>query len=263
MDLHLKGKSVIVTAASKGLGKATALQFAKEGASVIIASRNKNELKIVVEEIKKESHNENVNYAVCDITKMNDISELIKTAVERFGGIDILINNSGGPPAGGFEKFTDEDWQKAYELNLLSYVRLIREVIPYMREVGAGRIINIASSSIKQTLDDLILSNTFRAGVLGLAKGLSQELAKDNILINTVGPGRIATDRVVELDELRAEKMEVAYESLLKETEKSIPMGRYGNSEEFAKVVVFLSSGANTYVTGQSLIVDGGLVKAL
>lgn len=263
MDLHLTGKSVIVTASSKGLGKATALEFAKEGAAVMISSRNESELEKVVAEIKEESNNDKVHYAVCDVTKSGDVKNLIETTVGLYGKVDILINNSGGPPAGGFEDFSDEDWQNAFELNLLSYIRLVRGVIPHMRKTGEGRIINIASSSIKQTLDNLILSNTFRAGVLGLSKGLSQELAKDNILINTIGPGRIATDRVVELDEIRAGKEDVSYEDLLEETEKSIPIGRYGRPEEFAKVVVFLSSSANTYVTGQSLIVDGGLIKAL
>src|SRR5699024_112779 len=128
-------------------------------------------------------------------------------------------NNAGGPPAGGFDKFSDEAWQKAYELNLLSYVRMIREVLPHMRKAGAGKIVNFASSSIKQTLDNLILSNTFRAGVVGLSKSLSQELAKDNILINTIGPGRIATKRVAELDQIRANTLGISYEELRKQTE--------------------------------------------
>ena len=263
MDLQLKGKSVIVTAASKGLGKATAKQFAEEGAHVLISSRNKEELEIVVEEIKKETGNNQVRYAVCDITDAASIKKLVETAVQWNGTVDVLINNAGGPPAGGFDKFSDADWQKAYELNLLSFIRLIREVLPHMRKSGSGKIVNFASSSIKQTLDNLILSNTFRAGIVGLSKSLSQELAKDNILINTVGPGRIATDRVAELDEIRAKQLGVSYEDLKAQTEKAIPIGRYGQPDEFAKMVVFLSSGANTYITGQSFVVDGGLVKAL
>lgn len=263
MDLKLKGKAVIVAAASKGLGKATAMQFAKEGAHVMIASRKKEELIQTVELIKKESGNHQVSYSVCDITNPEDIDGLIKTTIAWTGRIDVLVNNSGGPPAGNFEDFSDKDWQNAFELNLLSYVRMIRSVLPYMKDREEGRIINIASSSIKQTLDDLILSNTFRAGVLGLAKGLSQELAKHNILINTIGPGRIETDRVVELNELRADKQGVSFDDVQQKSESTIPIGRHGQPEEFANAVVFLASGANTYITGQTLIVDGGLVKAL
>lgn len=263
MDLHLKGKSVIVSASSKGLGRATAEQFAKEGAHVLISSRNEEELKKSAANIKEVSGNENVRYHVCDITSPEDIMQLVQAAVDWNGTVDVLINNAGGPPAGTFDSFSDDEWQQAYELNLLSFVRLIREVLPHMRENGGGRIVNFASSSIKQTLDNLILSNTFRAGIVGLSKSLSQELASDHILINTVGPGRIATDRVAELDHIRAKNVDVSYEEIREQTEASIPMGRYGRPEEFAKLVVFLSSGANTYITGQSLLVDGGLVKAL
>lgn len=263
MDLGLKGKSIIVMAGSKGLGKATALEFAAEGAKVVIGSRSEEELEQAVAEIKEQTDNPNVFYQICDVTKAEDIKKLVEFTAEKNGGVDVLINNAGGPPAGGFDQFTDEDWQKAYELNLLSYIRAIREVLPFMREQGSGHILNFASSSIKQTLDNLLLSNTFRAGIVGLAKGLSQEFSKDNILINTLGPGRIATDRVEELDRLRAGKLNKSYEDLKEATEKSIPMGRYGRPDEFAKQAVFLCSGANTYVTGQTLLVDGGLVKAL
>lgn len=263
METHLQGKSVIVTAASKGLGKASALEFAREGAKVILSSRNKEELEKTVQEIKEATGNDHVNYVVCDITDANSIRNLVERTVELYGGVDVLINNSGGPPAGGFDSFDDDDWQKAFELNLLSVIRLVREVIPYMRRSGGGHIVNFASSSIKQTLDHLILSNTFRMGIVGLSKTLSQELSKDNILINTIGPGRIATDRVEELDRIRAEKLGVAYEELREKTEESIPMGRYGTPEEFAKAVLFFCSGANTYITGQAFVVDGGLVKSL
>ncbi|SFJ48577.1 3-oxoacyl-[acyl-carrier protein] reductase [Halobacillus dabanensis] len=263
MDLQLKGKSVVVLASSKGLGKAISTEFAKEGAHVLISSRNQEELEKTKAEIVEISGNQKVEYQVCDVTKKEDIEQLIQKAIEWNGTVDVLINNAGGPPAGTFDQFTDEDWQKAFELNLLSFTRTIREVLPSMKEQQQGRIINIASSSIKQTLDNLILSNTFRAGIVGLAKSLSQELASDNILINTVGPGRIATDRVAALDEKRADKLGTSVEELKKKTEQSIPTGRYGEPEEFARSVVFLASGANTYLTGQSLVIDGGLVKAL
>ncbi len=254
---------MIVTASSKGLGKATALEFAKEGAHVLISSRNTEELQAAKKEIQEVSGNDNVDYAVCDVTDPGQIKQLVQKAVDWNGTVDVLINNAGGPPAGTFDKFTDEDWNNAFELNLLSFVRTVREVLPSMRKQQSGRIINIASSSIKQTLENLILSNTFRAGVVGLSKSLSQELAGDNILINTVGPGRIATDRVAQLDERRAEKLGTTAEKVKEQTEQSIPIGRYGEPDEFAKAVVFLASGANTYLTGQSLVVDGGLVKAL
>nr|WP_170295448.1 SDR family oxidoreductase [Chengkuizengella sediminis] len=258
----MKGKSVVITAGSKGLGKATALEFAKEGAHVIISSRNEEELAKTKHEIEKETGNKNVHFLVCDITKVDDIKQMVNEAVERFGMVDVLINNAGGPPTGTFDQMTDEDWLYAFELNLLSFIRTIREVLPYMKKQQHGHIINFASSSIKQPIDNLILSNTFRTGIVGLAKSLSQELASDNILINTVGPGRISTDRLAQLDGIRAEKQGKTIEEIKLETEATIPLGRYGEPSEFAKMVVFLASGANTYVTGQSFVIDGGMVKA-
>ncbi|MFG6149289.1 SDR family oxidoreductase [Halobacillus sp. B23F22_1] len=263
MDLHLQGKSVVVTAASKGLGKATALEFAKEGASVLISSRNEEELKRSKNDIIERTGNENVAYEVCDVTNPEHIKKLVQRAISWNGSVDVLINNAGGPPAGTFEDFSDGDWQHAFELNLLSFTRTIREVLPSMKKQQSGHIVNIASSSIKQSLDHLILSNTFRAGIVGLSKSLSQELAADNILINTVGPGRIATDRVESLDQKKAESLGISAEEVKEQSAQSIPMKRYGDPEEFARAVVFLASGGNTYVTGQALVVDGGLVKAL
>ncbi|WP_106496521.1 SDR family oxidoreductase [Lentibacillus sp. Marseille-P4043] len=263
MDLGLQGKSVVVLASSKGLGKASAQTFAAEGAHVFISSRNEQELEKAKNDIQKETGNENVEYAVCDITKPDSIKQLIAKAVEKNGTIDVLVNNAGGPPAGLFSDFDDQAWHDAFELNLLSFVRTIREVLPYMKKQRSGHIVNIASSSIKQTLDNLILSNTFRAGIVGLSKSLSQELAEDNILINTVGPGRIATDRVANLDQQNAEKLNMNADELKAKTEQSIPIKRYGEPQEFANMIVYLCSQANTYVTGQSLVVDGGLVKAL
>ncbi|WP_101843569.1 SDR family oxidoreductase [Halobacillus sp. Marseille-P3879] len=263
MDLHLQGKSVIVTAASKGLGKAVALEFAKEGACVLISSRSEAELKKTKQDIVAQSGNNQVDYTVCDMTKPEQIESLIKRAADWNGAVDVLINNAGGPPAGTFEDFSDEDWQQAFELNLLSFTRTIREVLPSMKKQKSGHIINIASSSIKQTLDNLILSNTFRAGIVGLAKSLSQELAPHNILINTVGPGRIATDRVESLDQKKADELGITIEEVKDKAAQAIPMQRYGEPEEFARAVVFLASGGNTYVTGQAVVVDGGLVKAL
>ncbi len=263
MDLGLQGKSVIVTAASKGLGKATAKQFAIEGAHVLISSRNENELKQTVEEVRSESGYNNIDYFVCDMTNHQEIEQLVAKAVDLYGTVDVLINNTGGPPSGSFDTVDDEDWQHAFELNLLSFIRTTREVLPHMRKSGRGHIVNFASSSIKQPIDHLILSNTFRAGIVGLSKSLSQELAGDNILINTIGPGKIDTDRLAELEQVTAEQLNVSFDEVRAASEQTIPIGRYGQPEEFAKAVLFLCSDANTYITGQSLLIDGGMVKAL
>ncbi|SFE21075.1 3-oxoacyl-[acyl-carrier protein] reductase [Lentibacillus persicus] len=263
MDLNLNDKSVVVLASSKGLGKATARQFASEGARVFLASRDEDALEKTAAEIREETGNPNVAFSVCDIKDAGSIKQLITKAVSAHGPIDILVNNAGGPPAGSFDDIDDDAWQHAFELNLLSFTRAIREVLPHMRKQGGGHILNFSSSSIKEPIDGLILSNTFRAGIIGLAKSLSQELAPDNILINTIGPGRIGTDRVDHLDSVNAEKLGIPIEDVREEAKNKIPLGRYGSPEEFAKIAVFLCSQANTYVTGQSFLIDGGMVKAL
>lgn len=261
MNLKLNGKVALVVASSQGLGKAIAEQLVTEGTSVMITSRNEEKLQTVYEELKQIGKG-NVSYCPADITKIEDIQNLVTKTREEFGKIDILINNAGGPPGGTFEKFSDQDWQNAFELNLLSYVRTVREVLPDMKKNG-GRIINIASSSIKQPIPGLILSNTFRLGVVGLAKSLAEELAPYNILVNTIAPGRIATDRVAHLDQVKAEKQGVSREDIEEASKKNIPLGRYGKPEEFAKVVTFFVSEASTYMTGSSFVVDGGMVKAI
>ncbi|RDW16951.1 3-oxoacyl-ACP reductase [Oceanobacillus arenosus] len=263
MDLKLQGKSVIVTAASKGLGKAIAMEFAREGAHVLISSRNAESLQATMDEIIEETGNKKIDYAVCDMKNVADINALAAKAILWNGTVDVLINNAGGPPAGPFMEMTDDDWYHAFELNLLSFVRMIRSVVPTMQKQKSGHIVNLASSSIKTSLDQLVLSNTLRPGIVGLAKTLAQELSVDNILINTVGPGTIETDRILDLNQSKANQQNVAIDQIRDEEIEKIPMKRYGRPDEFAKAVVFLASGANTYITGQSLIVDGGLVKAL
>lgn len=174
----------------------------------------------------------------------------------------MLVNNAGGPPAGTFEEMSDDDWQYAFELNLLSYIRFIRETLPYMKKKG-GKIVNIASSSVKEPIPGLILSNTFRTGIIGLTKTLASELAQYEILINTVAPGRIATDRVASLDEIAANKQGKTKEEIEEMMKKTIPLGRYGKPEEFATYVCFLLSDMNSYMTGQTLLIDGGMVKSI
>lgn len=262
MDLGLKGKAVLVLASSKGLGRATALQFASEGARVMLTSRNEQELKRTAEDIQQQTGQE-VHYIQADVSQGEDIKRLVDATLESFGTINVLVNNAGGPPAGKFEDFQDEDWYKAFDLNLLSYIRAIREVLPVMKKQQSGRIVNITSSSIKQPIDNLLLSNTLRLGVVGLAKTLALELAQDNILINTVGPGVIKTDRIIELDSIKAKELGVSLEEIQETKQGQIAIGRYGEPHEFAKTILFFGSFANTYITGQTLLVDGGLVKAI
>jgi 3-oxoacyl-[acyl-carrier protein] reductase len=261
MDLGLKDKSVLVMASSAGLGKAAALEFAREGANVMLFGRSEARLMAAGTEIR-EVAGKAPAYTVGDITRPEDIKKVVNNAVEKFGHVYALVNNAGGPPAGTFDDFQDEAWQKAYELNLLSYIRAIREVLPHMRKRGGGRIVNYTSSSVKQVLDNLILSNTFRMGVMGLTKSLAQELGRDNILINVMGPGRIGTDRILELDAIRARKAGITTEQVHESTIKTIALGRYGVPEEYARLTVFLCSEANSYITGQTVLVDGGMTRA-
>jgi 3-oxoacyl-[acyl-carrier protein] reductase len=262
MNLGLEGKVALVTAASRGLGRAVATELAREGAQVVVSSRDEETLGITATEIGEETGAEVAHFSA-DLSAEEDIGALVSHAVERFGGVDVLINNTGGPPAGGFDDFGDEEWKAAFELILLSVVRMVRGVLPLMRNRGGGRIVNIASSSVKQPIEDLILSNTFRAGLAGLAKSLSFELAPDGILVNTLGPGRILTERSASIDASRAETLEVPVEKVREQVEAQIPLGRYGAPEELARVAAFLASPANGYVTGQAILVDGGMVRAL
>src|SRR5688572_16724673 len=226
MDLQLTSKPVIVCASSAGLGKATALEFAREGARVMLCSRRAAELERAAADIKAATGNEPA-FTVVDVTKPADITRLVEATVAAFGGIYTLINNSGGPPAGTFDQFDDAAWQSAFELNLLSYVRTTRTALPFLRK-SAGRIVNFTSSSVKSPIENLILSNTFRTGVLGLTKTLAGELGHDGVLVNVLGPGRIQTDRIEQLDKIRATKLNSTVEQVRTETAKSIPVGRYG-----------------------------------
>lgn len=261
MELNLSNKAALVIASSKGLGRAVAEQLVKEGASVMITSRNEDNLKKVQEELLQYETG-NVSFFKADITNPNEVKMLIIETINQLGRIDILVNNAGGPPAGTFEEIAEEDWQKAFELNLLSFVRITKYALPYLK-VNGGKIINIASSSVKEPIPGLILSNTLRLGIVGLTKTLAQEFAAYNILINTVAPGRIATDRVAELDEIVAKKHGLPRGEIEAKMKAIIPLGRYGTPQEFANFVTFLVSDANTYMTGNTYLVDGGMVKSI
>lgn len=261
MELGLKGKGALVMASSSGLGKAIALELCREGAKVMLFSPFEEQLREAQAEIAKETGNQ-PEFFTGSITNAQDIENLVQTTVEKCGPIFALVNNTGGPKPGVFDIFSDQDWQDAYELCLLSYIRTIRAVLPSMRQNGGGRILCSTSSSVKAVLDNLILSNTFRMGVMGLAKTLSQELGKDHILVNVIGPGRIGTARIDQLDAIRAQKQGITVDEVQQQTYQTIPMGRYGKPEEYGKLAAFLCSEANTFITGQTVLVDGGMVKA-
>jgi 3-oxoacyl-[acyl-carrier protein] reductase len=261
MDLNLKGKTALLAASSQGLGFAIARELFKEGANVVISGRDEEKLKQKLSELEGLGTGK-ASYIKADLTNPEEIRNLVASTVKEYGRFDILVNNSGGPPAGSFESLADEQWIGAFELNLLSYVRLIREALPHMK-AGGGRILNVASSSIKEPIPGLILSNTFRTGIVGLSKTLASELAPYGIIINTIAPGRVATDRTKHLDQVRSEKTGLDIETVEKEAINKIPLGRYGTPEEFARVAAFLLSDANSYMTGSAFLVDGGMVKAI
>lgn len=262
MDTSLHDASVLVTAASRGLGFATARLYAKEGAKVTIASRDETRLCEAASAIQTET-GQRVQTVRLDVQRPEEISRAVQTAVDFGGGLDVLVCNSGGPPAGTVASFEDSAWYQAFDSNFMSVVRLVRASLDALKQSGHGRIVSITSTSIKQPISGLALSNTMRAGVLALTKTLASELAPFGVLVNTVGPGRISTERMIELDTLTANRTGETLEDVAKKSSERIPLGRYGSPDEFARAVVFLGSPANTYITGQALLVDGGMVTAL
>jgi 3-oxoacyl-[acyl-carrier protein] reductase len=262
MDLGLKGKVVLVAGASQGMGRATALGFAREGAKVAICARGEAALNEAAEVIRKQTGSE-VFAMVADMSKPADIQKFVNGSAERLGRVDVIVNNAGGPPPGEFMKFTDEDWSNAYNLSFMSTMRMTRAAVPHMRKVGGGRVINITSYSVKEPITGLVLSNAVRSAVIGLAKTLSRELAPDNILINNVCPGRIDTDRAQKLNKARADRLGKPLEEINKEMAAEVPLGRYGTPEEAADVIVFLGSDRASYVTGTTIQIDGGLVRGI
>lgn len=262
MDLNLTGKRAIVMAASRGLGYASALALAREGCNLVICSRDVTRIRAAADMIARETR-QRVHPIAADVSGEHEAQRLVDTAVAEYGGLDIVVHNAGGPPAGEFATIDEAQWQKAFEQNLLSLVRIVHAAVPALRREGGGRIITIASSSIKQPIPNLVLSNALRAGIWGLAKTLSRELAADKILVNVIAPGRIQTERIDELDRVTADKAGKSLDEVKRASAANVPLGRIGRPEELANLVVFLASDAASYITGQAITVDGGAGTAL
>jgi 3-oxoacyl-[acyl-carrier protein] reductase len=263
MDLGLRDRTALVCAASEGLGKATAIGFATEGANVVICSRDKAKLDAAAAEISRAAEGGSVLAVQADVTKAADITRLVDTAATKFGRIDALVTNAGGPPVGDFLDLDDEQWERGITLNLMSTVRLIRAVVPYMKARKWGRIVNITSIAAKQPITDLIISSSVRPGILGLSKVLSQQLGADGILINTVAPGFFLTARQKEISASRASSRGISLDEYVAELGKTTPLGRIGEPRELADVIVFLCSERSSYISGTVLSVDGGATKGI
>jgi len=262
MDLGLKGKSALVTASSKGIGKAVAEELASEGCNVAICSRTKDDLEIVADDLKRK-YGVDVSWSVCDLNKSADIENTFNIVVKQFDKIDILVNNCGGPSAGFFRDFVEEEWVSAFEQVFLSVVRFSKLVIPGMIAKQWGRIVNITSISVKQPIDNLILSNSFRSGIIGFAKSLSNEFAKYNVTVNNVAPGYTLTNRLYDLAVSRAKHSGLSHEEVLADMAKQVPMNRLARPEEIGALVTYLCSSNAGYITGNTIQVDGGWVKGL
>ncbi len=263
MDLQLNGRIAAVAAASKGLGKAVARELLQEGAHVAICSRDEARIEAAAEDLRKATGGE-VLPIVADLTTLEGCRHFIQTTVMHYGGrLDILVTNAGGPPSGPVERFDDNAWQAAIELNLLSTVRMVTAALPHLKESHQGRVIAIASISAKQPLNNLALSNATRAGVIGYIKSLANELGHTGVTFNAVLPGWTRTARVDDLLENLARTRGVTSAEVEAGITAAIPAGRMARPDEFAAVVAFLASGRASYLNGVALQIDGGLSQNL
>lgn len=262
MDLGLNGKVALVAAASRGLGRAVAEELATEGATLVICSRKAETIDQTANEITAATGAE-ILALPCDVSQAADVARLVQSGIERFGRIDILVTNSGGPPAGQFDSFGVEQWEAATRLLLYSSVALARQVLPGMKERRWGRILNVTSIAVKQPVDNLILSNSLRAAVTGMARTLANEVATFGVTVNNIMPGYTRTERVEELARMMAEKEEITPTEFIARWEKEIPMRRLGEPREFAALAAFLVSERAGYITGASIPVDGGWIRSL
>jgi 3-oxoacyl-[acyl-carrier protein] reductase len=262
LDLGLRGKIAVVSASSKGLGRAIAEELGAEGANLVVCARGEEPLRQTAESIRKKSGVTVVEVAA-DVSEQSGIDRVVKTALDKFGRVDILVTNSGGPPSGPFESLTPEMWDAATRLLLTSAVGLARAFLPGMKERQWGRILNVTSIAVKQPIDGLMLSNALRAAVTGFARTLANEVAPFQVTVNNIMPGYTRTDRVEELARATAERSGAPAKDTFAKWEKEIPMGRIGEPREFAALAAFLVSERASYITGSSIAVDGGWIRSL
>ncbi|MGD0987992.1 MAG: SDR family oxidoreductase [Candidatus Sulfotelmatobacter sp.] len=262
MNLGLKDKVALVAASSQGIGRATAEAFAAEGCKVAMCARNQQTLQAAAEKIRQD-HRAEVFAEAFDVTNPNAVSSFVTEVAQRFGAVDICVTNAGGPPAKGFLAASLEEWERAIDMNFLSTVYFAREVIPHMQKKRWGRILTLTSITTKQPVTDLVLSNAVRAAVVGLVKSLANEFGKDGILVNNVGPGFTATDRLKELATARSSASGKSEQEIFDGWAADAPLKRLGEPREVAETIVWLASEAASYITGQTILVDGGMYKGL
>lgn len=262
METGLRNRAVIVAASSEGMGRATAEAFAAEGARVAMCARTGKTLEAAAQEIRTR-HKAEVFAQALDVTDGEAVARFVEAVAAKFGTIDVCVTNAGGPPAKNFLSLTPAEWQKAVELNFLSVVSFARAVIPFMQKNRWGRIVTITSVSVKQPIADLVLSNAVRASVVGLVKSLANEFGKDGILVNNVAPGYTATERLNELAGTRALAAGVSEKEIYERWAADVPLRRLGRPEEIADAIVWLASERASYITGQTILVDGGIYKGL
>jgi 3-oxoacyl-[acyl-carrier protein] reductase len=262
MDLELKGKVAVVGGASKGLGRACADVLAEEGAKVAVCSRNRVELERGAQEIRDKTGADVLTLAG-DLDHADTIRELIAATVGRFGRLDVLVNNSGGPPLARAATATEEQWATAVQRSLFFFARMSREAIPHLKRQGGGRIINILASTVYQPIPNLALSGATRMGVVAFAKSLADEVGRDGILVNNVCPGSILSERMLSNVTARAKELGISVDDALAQRAAETALGRIGEPRELAHLVAFLASGKSSYITGTTILVDGGLVRSV
>ena len=262
MDLGIRGKVALVAASSKGLGRAIAEELAAEGVNLVMCARGADSLRDAAKSIRDRSGVTVVDVAA-DVSDQSGLARVTAAALEKFGRVDILVNNSGGPPSGPFESYTPEMWESATRLLLFSVVGFTRALLPGMKERKWGRILNVTSIAVKQPIEGLMLSNSLRAAVTGFARSLANEVAPFNVTVNNLMPGYTRTDRMEQLGRAAAERSGLPIKETFAKWEKEIPMGRLGEPREFAALAAFLASDRASYITGSSIAVDGGWIRSL